>query len=73
MMKALLTILLQAPTESHLLFRSDKIYTVLGVMLIIWTGVLLMMIRQQRKLSKLEREIKAFSDEQTDQTRSGKH
>ncbi len=67
-MNTLLTILLQAPTEAHLLFRSDKIYTVLGVMLIIWTGVLLMMIRQQRKLSKLEREIKEFSDEQANLT-----
>jgi hypothetical protein len=48
-------LLLQADAASTgLLFRSDKIYTVLGVMLIVWGAVLFSLIRIDLKLKKLE-------------------
>jgi|GEM_PF-3600394 hypothetical protein len=48
-------LLLQADAASTgLLFRSDKIYAVLGVMLIVWGAVLFSLIRIDLKLKKLE-------------------
>jgi len=48
-------LVLQADAASTgLLFRSDKIYAVLGVMLIVWGAVLFSLIRIDLKLKKLE-------------------
>jgi len=46
---------LQQETQ-HLLFKSDKAYTLLIVMLIIWLGVLGLLFRLDRRLSKIEKQ-----------------
>jgi hypothetical protein len=40
-----------------LLFRSDKIWTVLIVVLLIWGGILALLLRQERKIARLERKL----------------
>lgn len=50
-----LYILLQ---NEKLLFRSEKIYAVLTVALIIWVGVLALLFSQNRRISRLEQNQK---------------
>jgi CcmD family protein len=40
------------------LYQSGKIYVVVGVILIIFTGIIIYLILLDRKISKLEKEIK---------------
>ncbi|MFK7920613.1 MAG: CcmD family protein [Bacteroidia bacterium] len=40
-----------------ILFQSDKIYSVLAVVLVVFGAVLFMMIRQDRKISRMEAEM----------------
>ncbi len=57
-MNKLLFVLLQAAEASPahgILFASDKIYTVLAVVLIIWVGVALFLIRLNWRISCLEK------------------
>jgi len=41
----------------QILFTSDRIFTVLTVVVIIFVGVLVMLLRQERRLAKIEKEI----------------
>jgi CcmD family protein len=43
--------------DKRLMFASDKIYTVMIVILIIWTGILLALFFTGRKVMKLEKEV----------------
>ena len=43
--------------DHHLLFRSDKVWTVLAVMLVIWLSVLFLLIRLDRRLACLEKQL----------------
>lgn len=45
-----------SPYESFMLSH-DKIYVVLGVVLIIWFGVLYLLFRTDRRLASLERRL----------------
>jgi hypothetical protein len=54
--------LLQSPGPDHLLFRSEKSWALLAVMLIVFGGAVAMLLRQERKLRKLEKQL---NDEST--------
>lgn len=58
------TLILQSNDTSHLLFRSERIYAVLGVVLIIWVGIIVLLIRQDRKVSRLEKQLREKHEEQ---------
>jgi CcmD family protein len=45
----------QQAAQEQLLFRNDKVYSVLAVVLIIWIGVVLQLIRLNRRVNQLER------------------
>jgi uncharacterized membrane protein len=45
---------LQAPTQEHILFASEKIFAVLAVVLIVWVGVLVQLFRVEQKARRLE-------------------
>ena len=63
MLYSMLFILLQTPDpESHILFMSDRIYTVLGVVLILWLGVLWQLFRMGKRLSRVERDQEKLKD-----------
>jgi len=47
-----------APSPDHLLFRSERIYAVLTVVLIIWLGILLHLLWLNRRVNKLEEELR---------------
>ncbi|MCS7085202.1 MAG: hypothetical protein RMM53_02435 [Bacteroidia bacterium] len=47
-------LILQA--ANHLLFRSEKIYAVLAVVLIVWGGVMVYLWRLDRKISRWEKD-----------------
>jgi hypothetical protein len=49
--------LLLLAQDHHLLFRSDKVWTVLAVMLVIWLSVLFLLIRLDHRLSCLEKRL----------------
>lgn len=51
-----LTLLLQA--DAGMLFRSDKIFTVLTVVLIIFLGIILFLGNLDRRLSRMEKQVK---------------
>lgn len=53
----MLLVLLQAANDS-LLFRSDKIYTVLSVVLILWVGLVAYLLKTNRRISRLEKQLK---------------
>lgn len=59
-----LIIFLQAASaqDESLLFRSDKIYAVLAVMLIVWLGAVAHMIWLNRKIGQLERQLPETPD-----------
>jgi CcmD family protein len=44
--------------QESVLLRSDKIYSVLAVILVIFVGILIYLFTTQRKLSKLEQMFK---------------
>jgi hypothetical protein len=49
----------QAPNlEDKILFQSDKIYTVLAVVLLIWLGIIVQLFLIEKKIKRLEQEIK---------------
>ena len=50
------SLVLQA--ADHLLFRSEKIYAVLAVVLIVWGGVMLYLWRLDRKINRWEKDGK---------------
>jgi hypothetical protein len=52
----LLLIFLQSPGPDHPLFRSEKSWALLVVMLIVFGGALVLLLRQERRLGKLERQ-----------------
>jgi hypothetical protein len=54
--------LLQAPGPDHLLFQSDKAFALLAVVLIIFGGIVALLIRQERKLAKLEKMAADWAD-----------
>lgn len=43
--------------ENEFLFRSDRIFTVLTVVLIIFAGLIVFMIFTERKVAKLEKRV----------------
>jgi hypothetical protein len=52
-------LLAQAPSlEDKILFQSDKIYTVLTVILLIWVGIIIQLFFIEKKIKRLEQEIK---------------
>jgi len=51
-------LLLQATDTRGYLFASDKIYTVLTVVLIIWAGIIGLLIFTNLRINKLEKEIR---------------
>jgi CcmD family protein len=53
----LLSLLLQADPSQKWLFQSEKIYTVLAVVLIIWLGIILYLLFLQRNVTRLEKEV----------------
>jgi hypothetical protein len=54
-----LFLLTQAPSlEDKILFQSDKIYTVLAVILLIWVGIIVQLLLIEKKIKRLEQEIK---------------
>jgi hypothetical protein len=65
--------LLQAvDPETHLLFRSDRIYAVLTVVLLVFGGLVLGLLRQESRLRRLEQSIgnqPAESDSSTETQR----
>ena len=60
-MNNLLSMFLQVPAEQKWLFQSEKIYTVLTVVLLIWAGILGYLVFSLRRLGKLERELEKLS------------
>lgn len=51
-------ILLQTQNSEKFLFASDKIYTVLSVVLIIWVGILVKLFLLEKKVKELENKDK---------------
>ena len=41
-----------------ILFQSEKIFTVLAVVLVVFASMIYLLLRQERKLNQLEQEIK---------------
>lgn len=59
-MNSILHLLLQAneaATEARLLFKDEKINTVIAVILLVWLGIGAYLILTGRKLRKLEKEV----------------
>ncbi|MCS7074742.1 MAG: CcmD family protein, partial [Bacteroidia bacterium] len=52
-----------AQNQAKFLFANEKIYTVFTVVLIIWVGILFALWRIEKKLTKLEQEIKILQTE----------
>ncbi len=50
--------LLQTENTEKFLFASDKIYTVLSVVLIIWIGILVKLFLLEKKVKELENKDK---------------
>ena len=40
-----------------ILFQSEKVYTVLAVVLLVFASVIYLLVRQERKLSQLEKDM----------------
>jgi len=40
-----------------ILFQSEKVYTVLAVVLLVFASILYLLVRQERKLSQLEKDM----------------
>lgn len=56
MILACLVTILQVPTEAGLFYQSGKIYVVVGVILLIFIGIILYLIRMEQKIKRLEKE-----------------
>ncbi len=54
----ILQVLLQTQNTEKFLFASDKIYTVLSVVLIIWIGILVKLFLLEKKVKELENKDK---------------
>ena len=54
--------LLQVQTQSSLLLRSDKVYVILAVLLVIFGVLLGVMFRTQRKLGKIENQLEGLKN-----------
>jgi CcmD family protein len=52
-----LSLLLQAAPTEKWLFQSEKIYTVLAVVLIIWLGIIVYLLYLRRDVGRLEKEL----------------
>lgn len=57
-MKYLLTVLLQTqiPDDAKGLYQSGKIYVVIGVVLIVFIGMIVYLIRLEQKIKRIEKE-----------------
>lgn len=55
-----------APTASHPLFRSERIYAVLTIVLIIWGGILLHLLWLNRRVNKLEEDMRQQAEQADD-------
>ncbi|MCS7028093.1 MAG: CcmD family protein [Bacteroidia bacterium] len=57
-MKKLLFLLLQAniPEEAKGFYQAGKIYVVVGVILIIFAGIIVYLIRLEQKIKRIEKE-----------------
>ncbi|MEL6194267.1 MAG: CcmD family protein [Bacteroidota bacterium] len=53
-------ILLQVEPSQSILLKSEKIYSVLAVLLVIFTGVILFLVLLNRKINKLEKQVDSF-------------
>ena len=51
--------LVKAESGAELFYSNGKAYVVVGVLLIIFTGIILYLFRLDRKISKLEKENEA--------------
>ncbi len=52
-----LTVLGQTKNNSHFMESQGKFYVVIGVVLIIFLGIVLFLLRTEKRLNKLEKEI----------------
>ncbi len=59
----LLSLLLQADASQKWLFQSEKIYTVLAVVLIIWLGIIVYLLFLRRDVTRLEKELGNLSQQ----------
>jgi CcmD family protein len=59
----LLSLLLQADPAQKWLFQSEKIYTVLAVVLIIWLGIIVYLLFLRRDVTRLEKEVKQLTQQ----------
>lgn len=57
-MKSLLRVLLQTqiPDEAKGMYQSGKIYVVVGVILIVFIGMIIYLIRLEQKIKRIEKE-----------------
>jgi CcmD family protein len=53
----LMSLLLQADASQKWLFQSEKIYTVLAVVLVIWLGIIVYLLFLRRDVTRLEKEL----------------
>ncbi|MEM1269591.1 MAG: CcmD family protein [Bacteroidota bacterium] len=42
------------------MLSEDKLYVVLGVVLLIWFGILVMLFRNERKIAQLEKDVEGL-------------
>lgn len=53
-MQSLLVLL---AADTRLLFRDGKLYAVAAIVLIIWAGIVLLLLRQEKRLKRLEKQL----------------
>lgn len=58
MLLNILNIILLDTEPGKLLYKSDKIYTVMTVVLIIWIGIIAYLILLNMKVTKMEKKLK---------------
>lgn len=65
-MNSFTNLLLQADMaeETRLLFKDEKIYTVIAVILIVWLGISIFLILTGQKVKKLEKEVAELKQKQ---------
>ena len=65
-MNSFTQLLLQADmaAETRLLFKDEKIFTVIVVILVVWAGISAYLVLMGRKVKKLEREVAELSQKQ---------
>lgn len=72
-MNSFLAVLLQAAPSQKWLFQSEKINTVLAVILVIWVGIVVYLFLMHRKVSKVEQEIQRLKAGQPASRPQGKN